>query len=338
VSRLPSVSCLIAAYNFERFVARAVESALAQDYPPELLEVVVVDDGSTDGTARALQPYLGRVRYVHKRNGGLLTTVDRLLRESTGELLALLSGDDEWPPDRVRRGAGFLAEHPEVGLVHGDLELIDETGRVYERSYWKANGIEPAEGRVFGRLLESSVVSGGGMMFRSAFLADILPFPDEAPCEDWWIALCVARRAPVAALPGPPVYRYRLHGSNMSHGDGGERLSRRLLGETRLMRRMLAEVRPGEAMPGELVRALAKLEWIVREHAPAVGLRPDEVYRPGTGALAAAREAEAAGARSLAAGEAEAAACFFVRALALDPAAPAAGRGLRAALALRGGG
>ena len=73
----PRVSAIIITYQFERYIAQSIESVLAQDYPPELLEVIVIDDGSTDGTREAVAPYLDRVRYVHKENGGLLSSVNR---------------------------------------------------------------------------------------------------------------------------------------------------------------------------------------------------------------------------------------------------------------------
>lgn len=89
---LPTVSALMAAYNDEQYVGRAIESALAQDYPPELLEVVVIDDGSTDSTAVIVgalaEAHPGRVRLIQQPNGGYVATTDRALAEATGELLA----------------------------------------------------------------------------------------------------------------------------------------------------------------------------------------------------------------------------------------------------------
>ena len=99
----PVVSIVMATYNFERFLARAIDSALAQDYPAEALDIVVVDDGSTDSTPEVVRPYLDRVRYIRKPNGGLLTTVNRGLAEARGEFISLLSGDDEFLPARPAR-------------------------------------------------------------------------------------------------------------------------------------------------------------------------------------------------------------------------------------------
>ena len=88
-ARLPRVSAIVLTYKFEDYIAQSIESVLAQDYPPELLEVIVIDDGSTDRTRQAIAPYLDRVRYVYKENGGLLSSVNRGFAEASGELLAL---------------------------------------------------------------------------------------------------------------------------------------------------------------------------------------------------------------------------------------------------------
>src|SRR3954454_13286217 len=144
---LPLVTVVVTTYDFERFVTRAIESALAQDYPADRLEIVVVDDGSTDRTPELVRSYLDRVRYVRKENGGLLSTVNRGIAEATGELIALLSGDDEDLPHKTRRQVELLLDRPEVGLVYGDLEVVDDAGRVLKPSFWAAGGIEPVRGR-----------------------------------------------------------------------------------------------------------------------------------------------------------------------------------------------
>src|SRR5579871_5272230 len=96
LSEIPLVSVLMPVYNHERFIVQAIESALAQaaDYPPERFEIVLVNDGSTDGTAELIRPFEDRIRAIHKPNGGVLSTVNRLLEEARGELICFLAGDD----------------------------------------------------------------------------------------------------------------------------------------------------------------------------------------------------------------------------------------------------
>ena len=95
----PVVSAVIPTYNYGRFVAEAVESALAQTYSP--VEVVVVDDGSTDDTAERLQPYRGRIRYLYQENRGLSGARNAGIRAARGEYVALLDSDDTWKPEKI---------------------------------------------------------------------------------------------------------------------------------------------------------------------------------------------------------------------------------------------
>ncbi len=111
---LPTVSALMGAYNYQQYVARAIESALAQDYPPELLEVIVIDDGSTDHTAEIVAEIAernqGRVRLISQANGGYIAATNRAIAEADGELLALLDADDIWLPDKIRTAGGDAPE------------------------------------------------------------------------------------------------------------------------------------------------------------------------------------------------------------------------------------
>src|SRR3954454_11043704 len=102
----PLVTALMAAYNAEPFIAEALDSALAQDWPADRLEIVVCDDGSTDGTAAVVSGYAdrypGRVRLIQQENGGPCAAVNTALRAARGEWLGLLDADDAWPADKLR--------------------------------------------------------------------------------------------------------------------------------------------------------------------------------------------------------------------------------------------
>src|SRR3954454_5677447 len=99
----PKVSIVITAYNVGRFVAECVESALGQDWPADRLEVIVVNDGSTDDTEAALAPYRDRIVYIVQANGGVSTATNAGIAAATGEFIATLDGDDLAPRDRIRR-------------------------------------------------------------------------------------------------------------------------------------------------------------------------------------------------------------------------------------------
>lgn len=120
------VSVLVAAYNSSRTIVATVESVLAQSWPA--LEVVVVDDGSTDDTLARLSPFRDRVRVIHKPNGGVATNRNAGCAAATGEFIALIDGDDLCHPDRIAIQASVLARHPEVVLCSTDFTAFDEGG------------------------------------------------------------------------------------------------------------------------------------------------------------------------------------------------------------------
>jgi len=218
----PRVSVIIPAFNLARYLPAAIESALAQDLPADQVEVIVVDDGSTDETPAVLERFSDRIRAIRQRNCGLVGAVDRGLSAVRGEYVALLDADDEWPRDRLRRHVAVLDTHPTVGLVHGDMEVIDSAGQTIFPSFFAQQGIVPTEGRVLGRLIADNFVSGGASTFRSSLLAAFHPIPRDAAYPDWWIAACVAAVAEIALVEGV-TNRYRYHGSNMGFGATPER-------------------------------------------------------------------------------------------------------------------
>lgn len=110
----PLVSVIIPVLNGERFVAEALRSVFAQDYRP--LDVIAVDDGSTDGSAAIIQSF-PEVRYIHQSNAGVAAARNVALREAKGEFIAFIDHDDQWVPHKLTRQVGRLLEAPELGFV-----------------------------------------------------------------------------------------------------------------------------------------------------------------------------------------------------------------------------
>lgn len=131
------VSVVVAAFNAERYLAEALESVLRQKYPP--IEVNVVDDGSTDNTSAVAQSFASdsRVRYFRQDNGGQCAAKNFGIEVSTGEFVAFLDADDTWRTDKLERQMKLFDGRPDVGVVYGLLENIDDTGRVREWSAFK---------------------------------------------------------------------------------------------------------------------------------------------------------------------------------------------------------
>ncbi len=131
----PLVSIITPTYNHERYVGACIESVLRQSYGS--WEQIVIDDGSTDGTAAAVKSYSDpRVRYLHQENAGieaLAHTYNRALAESRGSLIAVLEGDDTWPEHKLATMVPAFSD-PLTVLAYGEMREIDPTGNVAERA------------------------------------------------------------------------------------------------------------------------------------------------------------------------------------------------------------
>lgn len=123
---MPQVSIIIPTYNGERFIAKAVESILNQSYQD--YEIIVIDDGSSDGTAQALQPYLERIRYFEQENQGVAAARNRGLELAQGKLIAFLDQDDVLLPDKLALQVSYFDSHPNIGIVHSGWRLVDAEG------------------------------------------------------------------------------------------------------------------------------------------------------------------------------------------------------------------
>jgi glycosyltransferase involved in cell wall biosynthesis len=253
----PRVSVILCAYNYERFLGQAIDSALAQDHPS--FEVIVVDDGSTDGTPDVIAGYGDAVRSIRRTNGGLNAATDTGIAAARGDYLTFLDADDTWPRGRLRRLADVLDARPDVGLVYGDMSIVDVGGRPAARSFRAAMGITPRSGRILGELLWGNVVSAGSMMVRAALKPLYHPIGEQAAHQDWWIACRVATQACILAIDDV-VNRYRRHGDNMNLGADAPRTLGLLAKELRFRRWLLTTTDPALVTVEQLVAALANFD------------------------------------------------------------------------------
>ena len=120
----PLVTVVIPTYNYGRYICQTVESALGQTYSP--VEIIVVDDGSTDDTRERLTAYGDRVRYIYLQNRGVSTARNIGIQAARGEFVALLDSDDLWLPDKLERQVTVGIHQPDIGLVATERFAIDE--------------------------------------------------------------------------------------------------------------------------------------------------------------------------------------------------------------------
>ena len=121
------ISVIIPVYNGEKTVARAIDSVLAQTRPAD--EVIVVDDGSTDGTAEIIQSYGDKVIYIHQQNAGASVARNAGIQAASGDWIAFLDADDEWLPKKLKLQSEHLARNPELKWTFSNMSWDkDESG------------------------------------------------------------------------------------------------------------------------------------------------------------------------------------------------------------------
>jgi glycosyltransferase involved in cell wall biosynthesis len=124
----PQVSVIMPVYNGEKYIVEAIESILNQSYKD--YEIIIVNDGSTDDTFNKIRSYLqlSNIKYVRQENRGLPAALNTGIKAASGEYIAFLDCDDLWMPHKLDMQMVFMKEHPEVGLVHGNISYVDQHG------------------------------------------------------------------------------------------------------------------------------------------------------------------------------------------------------------------
>lgn len=207
----PLVSVVIPNFNYGQYLGQAIESVLAQGYRP--LDVVVVDDGSTDHSRDVLRRYEGRLRVIGQPRQGVSVARNRGVRESRGELVAFLDADDVWLPGKLERQVERLRVEPALGLVHCAAQLIDAAGRILSEVTEGVAGWVTADLLQFRR---SGVVTGGsGSVLPRAVFEETGGFdPRLSTSADWDFFYRVGRHRPFGFI-AEPLVQMRIHQANM---------------------------------------------------------------------------------------------------------------------------
>lgn len=315
----PTVDVLMCAYNYGRYVADALESAVSQDYPEARLRVTVVDDGSTDDTARVVQEVArrnpGRVRLIQQENGGLRAAMNRALEAAEADLVALLDADDVWLPEKTRVQVRALQDDPQAGMAFCDMTVVDAQEQVVRPSQVGNIGDFPRQ--AFARLLVQNVATQSAIMLRRDLAR---PLPEGITYSDWWLALCAAETTSVVYLPDK-LALYREHGANLTSSVTGAAAVREYRKELNFHLWTLRHLAIDGLAPSELQRVWQAVEFKAQRAVQANGSALVELI-----SLDQTDREEAARLRDLAAGaEAEGdlqrSAVLLCRALAWDPLA-----------------
>jgi len=213
---VPRVSVIIANYNYGEFVAAAIESVVAQTY--ENIEIIVCDDGSTDGSADVIEPYVrrdARVRFLRKENGGQASAWNMAYAESTGDVICALDSDDTFAVEKVARVVEHFATHPDRGFLVHSMMVMDRRGREVQQipflsrfeDGWIADRVVRRGGRW--RFMPSSALA-----LRRDVAQYVFPVPSSLRiCADAFVVSLAPLLTSVGHL-ADPLTRYRVHGEN----------------------------------------------------------------------------------------------------------------------------
>jgi glycosyltransferase involved in cell wall biosynthesis len=204
----PLVSVIIPCYNGEAYLAEAIESALAQTYPR--VEIIVVDDGSTDNSPAIAQRF--PVRYLHQENRGLTPTRNRGIRESKGDYIVFLDADDRLRPQAIESGVRVMTEHPECAMAVGDHVFVSSDGGHLRNSRKDCLTTHHYEA-----LLQSNFIEMiSSILFRRSVVEEVGGFDTGLRvAEDYDLYLRIARKYLVRSHSSVAA-EYRLHGTNAS--------------------------------------------------------------------------------------------------------------------------
>ena len=181
------ISVAIAAYNAAGYLREAIDSVLAQTLPPH--EIIVVDDGSSDGTRAVCESFGERVRYFYRENDGTAGIGARWqsINEARGEWIALLDHDDRWLPTKLERQVAALEKFPDSGVVFTRYRNIDEHGALIEDANFPALSAEIKDynsHQALHHLLHSNpYCPSSALVLRRALIED--GPPSETACGDW---------------------------------------------------------------------------------------------------------------------------------------------------------
>lgn len=204
------VSVIIPTYNRCLYLREAVQSVLAQTGVD--LELIVVDDGSTDETAAAMRDFDDRLRYIRKSHSGVSSARNEGTRVANGEWLAFLDSDDLWLPGKLAAQLDFFEQHPHILICQTEEIWIRNGRRINPRKYHRK-----PHGYCFSRLLDRCLVSPSAVMMDRDLLRSVGGFDESLPaCEDYDLWLRIGCRYPIGLIEEPLIVKRGGHPDQLS--------------------------------------------------------------------------------------------------------------------------
>ena len=209
------VSVIIPAYNSANYLRNSLDSVVKQDYLD--LEIIIVDDGSTDNTKELLEEYNDdRIKYFYKENGGLSSARNYGIERANGKYIAFLDADDIWEKDKVSRQVKYLEEHENIGVVSCNFQYIDEEGN--DLNVFNVRDLYPKDGFNLYSLLRCCFLVPSSVIMRSKIINDLGAFDKDYDwAEDIGYFLKVLEKYELGVID-EVLLRYRTGHASLSRG------------------------------------------------------------------------------------------------------------------------
>lgn len=214
--KIPKVSVVIPVYNGEKFLSEAIESVINQTYSN--WEIIVVNDGSTDGSIDILSNYNRKLSWkfyvINQKNYGPSIARNRAITKAKGEYIAFLDSDDTWLPEKLKKQVEFLELNRNIVLVYSDCYIIDSNGSMEENNYFYRT--KPFKGKTLHNLLNNNFIPTSTVILRRRILNDIGLFNIKFRIsQDYDLWLRIAEKYTIDFLD-EPLAKYRFHTEGIS--------------------------------------------------------------------------------------------------------------------------
>ena len=209
------VSVIIPTYNRKHTLKRAIQSVYMQSLLP--YEVIVVDDGSNDGTKEWVKQKYPNVKYIYQKNSGVSSARNKGIKIARGDWIALLDSDDEWLPNKLSEQINKIKSNLDVKILHSNEIWIRNGVRVNQMKKHKKFG-----GYIFEKCLDICRISPSSVLLKKEILNDIGTFDESLKvCEDYDLWLRITSKYPVCFLDIPLIKKYGGHSDQLSKAHDG---------------------------------------------------------------------------------------------------------------------
>lgn len=210
------VSVIIPTYNRAHVLREAIDSVLSQKYSD--LELLVVDDGSTDHTKEVASSYTSKLAYIYQEHKGVSAARNRGIKQAQGNYLSFLDSDDLWLPDKLSTQMRFMEDHPEIYICYTEEIWIRKGVRVNPMKKHKK-----FSGMIFEHCLPLCIVSPSSVLIARSLLEEIGVFDEELKvCEDYDLWLRISARYPIYLLDTPLIIKRGGHDDQLSKAMNGQ--------------------------------------------------------------------------------------------------------------------